>query len=166
MTACHLAEKKTCFFEFFKADFFLKINKHVLFQLLNHQLFTPRDVTKNTRGRWRLAAKIITKAGQSHLSQLSFRLFGDRRYGCQWRSHATGWPGKGLSFYQGMMVVNNPLIRPYLLGKRGIGGKGPLDFHERWKNSDTTLSTHTQSEVYGRFGKGFYGSLSGNAPSI
>lgn len=46
------------------------------------------------------------------------------------------------------------MIRPHFYGRSGLGGVGPLDFHERWKTSDTTCSTRTEQ---GRFGKAFYG---------
>ena len=37
------------------------------------------------------------------------------------------------------MVVNNPLIRPNFLGWGGIGGVGPLDFHDQWPVFQVTM---------------------------
>ena len=45
------------------------------------------------------------------------------------RSKPLGTP-VGSQLFHGTMVVNNPLIRPYFLGDRGIGGVGPLDSHD------------------------------------
>ena len=37
-------------------------------------------------------------------------------------------------------MVNNPLIRPYLLGGVALGGLGPLDSHDINLNESTALS--------------------------
>ena len=58
--------------------------------------------------------------------------------------------------YKGMMVVNNPLIRPYFLGGWHWGGSGPLDFHE-WRFGECERGENRIQKKMTCFSIGFLG---------